>query len=608
MTGSYYLNIKKTQMKSNLFQIKHFLVLFLVFLTIGSLSSKDVFIRQNASGTGADWENAANISYLGGSGIADGDVIHVAAGDYLRTTQISISKYVTVLGGYSVTSTGIDITKRDIVANKSIFKPDAGSTSRAININAITASGGNKITLDGLYFEGFSGIAQGAAMTITTAQGDIDLKNLTFINNVTTNTTGGALAMQTAFAYDIVVTLDGCTFEGNQSNWTTGNGYGGAFYFNNGTTPKTINIKNSTFKNNYAYGRGAVGYFGTNMNVNITDCFFDSNQCTATTDNYSNGGCFYVVGANGYGSTFNVTRSIFLNSLVTGKGSVIWFNNTTGSLINNLNMTNCSLIGNYSSRTTSGRAAIDVDNYTAQMQFTLNGCVLSNYNNAGTTKGSRYADVMFVSFANTSNSSTFTNTIANGTHFATGNVLLAITPPDTLYNKQRGYLADSTINLALSGDLKITDKIVFKKTFTTANAGNYIHNQIFDIKKKMNFPMTLIATIPSGFALSVDGVDYLSGVQTVQIPTASTDPLISLKITSGITRPETPTAKIHAANGQIYVSDIDFKSSLSAYNSAGQLIHEGVVNNGKYNFSATGFVIVKLSNSTKYQTLKVISK
>lgn len=587
---------------------KKITVLFAVCMVAGMASAKDVFVRVNAGGTGADWENAANISYLGGSSIADGDVIHVAAGDYLRTTQISISKYVTVLGGYNVTSTGTDLSKRDIALNKSIFKPDAGSTSRALNINAITASGGNKITIDGFYFEGFNGVAQGAAMTITTAQGDIDLKNLTFSNNITTNTMGGALAMQTAFAYDIKVTIDGCLFENNQANWTTGSGYGGAFFINNGTTPKTINIKNSVFKNNIAYGRGAVGYFGTNMTVNIDDCLFDSNQCTVTTDNTSNGGCFYIVGTSGYGSTFNVTRSIFLNSLVTGKGSVIWFNNGTGSLMNNLNMTHCSLIGNYSSRTTSGRAAIDTDNYTTQMQFALNGCVMSNYNNSGTIKKSRYADVMFVTLALTSNTSTFNNSIVNGTHFATGNALLAITPPDTLYNKQQGYLADSTIALALSGDLKITDKIVFKKTFTAANVGSYVHAQIFDVKKKMNFPMTFVATIPAGYALSVDGVDYTSGTQTIQIAAAPADPVIVLKGASGLTKLATPTAKIHAVNGQIFVSNIDAGSRLSAYNGAGQLIHESDVNSGEYNFAATGFVIVKLSNSTNYQTLKVVSK
>ncbi len=584
---------------------KKMAILITLCLVAGVASAKDVFIRQNASGTGESWDNAANISYLGGSNIADGDVIHVAAGDYLRTTQISISKYVTVIGGYNVTSTGTDLTKRDIAVNKSIFKPDAGSTARAINLNLTTAANGNKITLDGLNFEGFNGTAQGAAMTITTSQGDIDLKNLTFTNNVVTNTIGGALAMQTAFAFDIKVTIDGCTFEGNQSLYTSSNGYGGAFYFNNSSTAKTINIKNSSFKNNTAYGRGAAGYFGTNMTVNIEDCLFDSNQCTNTADNASNGGCFYIVGGTA-ASTFNLTRTIILNSYCTGKGSVIWFNAAPANI---LNLTNCSLIGNYSSRTTSGRAAIDSDNYNTNPTVTLNSCVLSNYNNAGTVKQSKFADLMNLTPASCSTSSTFTNSILNGAYFGTvRNNTYAAVQPDTLYSKVGGYLADSTIALALSGDLKITDKIVFKKTFTASNVGNYVHSQIFDVKKKMNFPMTLVATIPAGYALSVDGADYASGTQNIQIAAASTDPVLVLKVASGLTKLDTPTAKIHTANGQIFVSNIDTESRLSAYNGAGQLIHEGDVNGGKYNFAATGFVIVKLSNSANYQTLKIISK
>lgn len=590
-------------MKTSIKKISFLLVSLLI--SIGFISAKDVFVRQNASGTGADWENAANISYLGGSGIADGDVIHIAAGDYLRTTQISISKYVTVLGGYSVTSTGTDLSKRDIVANKTTFKPDAGSTSRAINLNLTTAANGNKIVMDGLYFEGFNGVAQGAAMTITTSQGDIELNNLTFTNNFVTNTIGGALAMQTAFSYDIKITIDRCTFEGNQALYTSSNGYGGAIYFNNGSTAKTINIKNSVFKNNTAYGRGAAGYFGTNMTVNIEDCLFDSNQCTSATDNSSNGGCFYVVGGTS-GSTFNFTRTIILNSYCTGKGSVIWFNTTP---MNTLKFTNCSLIGNYSSRTTSARAAIDSDNFNLNPTVILNGCVLSNYNNAGAVKQSKYADLMNLTPANCSTASTFTNSILNGAYFGTvrNNTYDAV-QPDTLYSKVGGYLADSTISLALSGDLKITDKIVFKKTFSAASVGTYVHNQIFDVKAKMNFPMIFIATIPVGYKLTVDGTDYTSGEKTINIAASASAPSISLRLASGLTRLDQPTAGIRAANGQVYVSNIDAGSRLSAYNSAGQLIHESIVDNGNYSFAATGFVIVKLSNSVNYQTLKVISK
>ncbi len=595
-------------MKSTLLQLKLMLTFGCILLSAMSMQAKDVFIRQNASGTGADWENAANVSYLGGSSIADGDVIHIAAGDYLRSTAVTITKYVTVLGGYSATSTGTDLSLRDISANKTTFKPDVSSTSRAININATTAASGGKVILDGLYFDGFNGISQGAALIITSSQGDIEFKNTTFTNNYTSNTLGGALALATAFAYDIAITIDGCTFTGNEARWTTGNGYGGAFYINNGTTNKTINIKNSTFRNNMAYGRGAVGYFGTNMTVNISDCIFDTNQCTATTDNFSNGGCFYIVGSANYGSTFNVTRSIFVNSYVTGKGSVIWFNNTTGSLLNNLNMTNCSLIGNYASRTTSGRAAIDVDNYTTQMQFALNGCVMSNYNNSGAIKKSRYADVMLVSLTSTANTCTFTNSIVNGTHFATSNALLAITPPDTLYSKTQGYLADSTIALALSGDLKITNKIEFKKTFTAANVGSYVHAQIYDVKAKMNFPMTIIATIPNGYKLTVGGVDYPAGVNSIQIAASPSNPSIELKIASGISRLEVPTAKVVARNGIIKVSNINEGDKLSVFNAAGQLLFNKVANSSDVDFNVKGFILVKISSPTNYQLLKIISK
>jgi hypothetical protein len=587
------------------FILKAFLFLLIIAGSM-SLYAREVFVKPNASGTGASWNDAANISYIVGSSCADGDIIYIAAGDYLRTTQITISKYITLMGGYSSASTGTDLTQRDIANNKTLFKPDTGGLSRAININITTASGGSKVILDGLHFEGFSGSSQGAAVIITTAQGNIDLINLSFKNNTVTNSLGGALAMPTAVAFDITITMDGCYFEGNQAVFSSSNGYGGAFYFNNTTVPKTIYIKNSTFKNNYAYGRGACGYLGTNMQVNISDCLFDSNQCTTTLDNTSNGGCFYIVGTAGYGSTFNISKSIFLNGYITGKGSVIWFNNTTGSLVNNLNVSNSSLIGNYSSRTTSGRAAIDVDNYSTQLQFSLTNCVLSNYNNIGAVKSSRYADVMFVSLANSSNSCTFSNSILNGTYFSTGNVVSSITPPDTLYNKQRGFLADSTIALALSGDLKITDKIVFKKTFTPSNVGTWIHAQIFDVKTKMNIPMTLLATIPVGYKLRVDGKEYPAGEAVIEIAASASIPQIELTPLSAVNSPDMQLAKISHENGRVSVSIIEPGSRIAVFNQSGQLILQDIITTDTYQFDTKGFVMVRISDKTNSRIFKLI--
>ena len=70
-------------MKTSIKKITFLLLAY--FISVATISAKDVYIRQNASGTGVDWDNAANVSYLGGSSIADGDIIHIAAGDYLRT-------------------------------------------------------------------------------------------------------------------------------------------------------------------------------------------------------------------------------------------------------------------------------------------------------------------------------------------------------------------------------------------------------------------------------------------------------------------------------------------------------------------------------------------
>jgi hypothetical protein len=583
------------------------LILFLpAMLIIANLQAKEVFVKPNASGTGESWNDAANISYITGSSIAEGDVVYVAEGEYLRTTQLSVTKYITIKGGYSANSVDTDLTQRDVQLYKSVFKPDGG-TSRAININITSYPLNTKMVVDGLHFENFNGTSQGAAMIITTSQGDIDLKNLTFKNNTVTNSLGGALAMPTAYAAEISITLDGCRFESNQALFTTGNGYGGAFYFNNTTSPKTINIRNSVFINNYAYGRGAAGYFGTNLTVNISDCTFDSNQCTATTDNLSNGGCFYIVGTAGYGSTFNIDRSVFVNSYVTGKGSVIWFNNTSGSLINYLNVNNSSMIGNYSSRTTSGRAAIDVDNYSTQLQFKLKNSVLSNYNNIGQVKSSRYADVMFVNVASSTSDCTFENSILNGTYFSSGNVLASISPPDTLYNKQHGYLSDSTINLALEGDLVITDKIMFKKSFTASHAGVWIHSEIFDVKKKLNLPMTLNVVVPAGYKLEVDGQSYAAGTQSIAIPASTADPVVELKLLSATSHTQAKLATAATHNGVVMLSGMEPGSRVEVYTQSGQLLFNQIVHSNNFGFEARGFRLVKVTSQNHSQVIKVIS-
>jgi hypothetical protein len=336
----------------------------------------------------------------------------------------------------------------------------------------------------------------------------------------------------------------------------------------------------------------------------LTDCTFDSNQLTNATDAQSSGGCFYIAGGGtAAGVTLNTTRCVFLNTYSTNYGSVMYFNTTPK---NTLNMTNCSLLGNYSSRTTSARAAIDCSSYATTLGGSINGTVMSNYNYSGGAKASNKADVMYLTGASTDVNLTFANSILNGTYFLSSNASAAVTP-SVLYTTT-GYLADSTINLALSGDLKITDKIVFKKTFSSGSVGSYTHAQIFDVKAKLNIPMTIVATIPTGYKLTVDATDYSAGVKTINIAASASSPAISLSVDTS-TKTNTVQnnfANISVSNGQILINGLQVGDNIAVYNTTGRLLSNQVATASTHAVSARGFVIIKITSQNNTQITKII--
>lgn len=214
---------------------------------------------------------------------------------------------------------------------------------------------------------------------------------------------------------------------------------------------------------------------------------------------------------------------------------------------------------------------------------------------------------MFVNLASSNSDCTFENSILNGTYFSTGNVLASITPPDTLYNKQQGYLSDATINLALEGNLVITDKIVLKKTFTSSDAGLWIHSEVFDVKKRLNLPMTLQAVIPSGYKLEVNGTSYASGSQTIAIPASSSDPVVELKLVSSTANVQANLAMVSAQNGVVRLSGMEPGYKVEAYTLTGQLMLSEVINSTSFEFESRGFVVVKITHQMYTQSIKVLS-
>ena len=550
-------------------------------LTLTSLSAANWFVKANASGTGASWDDPCNISVITGTpaGIADGDVVYMAAGTYESSTSKSIVNYISIIGGYPASSSGTSLPARNLVADSTVFVPSTGGTARCLVLNATTAPGLNKIVLDGLHFRGFTMTTGngGTAISITTAQSNIDFKNLSFKNNISLNANGGAIYMG-VFAYNITISFDNCNFINNQANVapTIANGYGGAVYFNNGTTAKTVNFTNCNFKYNKAYMRAAAVYYTQTSTLSFTDCMFDTNQLTNATDAASSGGGFYIAGGGSAGVTLNTTRCVFVNSNSTQYGSVIYFNTTPK---NTLNMTDCSLIGNFASRTTSTRAAIDCGNFVTTLGGSITGSVLSNYNWSGGVKASNKADFMAgLALANYDNTFTFSNSILNGVYIGSSNALAAVTAP-SIYTTT-GYLADSTIVLALSGDLKITDKIVFNKTFVgAANIGSYIHTQIFDVKRNTGKAMTLNTTIPYGYKITVNGTDYsVPGLNVIQIAASGSDPVISFSavaVTAANPAKES-NLNFRIQNDNVIISGVHTGTKVGLFNAAGQILSNQV--------------------------------
>jgi len=598
-------------MKTKLLSMRNLLTLVITFMAFNSLNARDWFVKPNASGEGTNWEDAANVSVLGntlttgGAFLADGDVVYMAAGKYSRTTTISLTKYVSVTGGYPATSTLTNLPTRNLATDSTLFLAGNG-TAKGLNINATTATNG-KIVLDGLNFENFTATGSTAtAVNISSSQANIEFKNVGFKNNISVNANGGALYMG-SFAYNITISFDNCNFISNQANWTSANGYGGAAFFNNGTTAKTINFNNCNFKNNSAYGRGGALYFSSVINCNITDCLFDTNFSSNTTDNLStgNGGCFYIAGGTS-ANTFNLLRTIIVNSSNTSNGSVFWFNTTPK---NTLNLTDCSLIGNYSSRTSSARAAFDCSSFATTLGGTITRTVMSNYNYSGGKKASNCPDVMNLSGASTDANVVFSNSILNGAYLSSSNALAAVTAP-TLYTTN-GYLADTTIALALSGDLKITNKIVLKKTFTAANLGTFVHAQIFDVKAKMNLPMTLVANIPTGYKLTVNGTDYAAGEKTMIIAASASDPVITLAVdtATGLQGASNSNLNVFSQGNNMMINGLTVGDAVSIFKLNGQQVESFIASANQTSIPlAKGVYIVKVKTISEMKVSKVIVK
>ena len=195
----------------------------------GTLSGGDVeelqlaayYVKEQPAGnaTGMDWDNAMGVDALrnllqtnGNSDISnanavklDGKKIYVAAGSYEMAKEnsgvkIEYSGYskqveITIEGGYDPSSTGTDLTKRDVRKYTTAFVRNSGSGASATSNSLLVLGNQTNIIFDGCTFNGQYGLSDAGsvrAVFVAAGGGDATLQlNNCVIKNFNRGSDGG---------------------------------------------------------------------------------------------------------------------------------------------------------------------------------------------------------------------------------------------------------------------------------------------------------------------------------------------------------------------------------------------------------------------------------
>lgn len=179
------------------------------------------YVKEQPAGnaTGMDWDNAMGVDVLrnllqtnGNSDISnanavklDGKKIYVAAGSYEMAKEnsgvkIEYSGYskqveITIEGGYDPSSTGTDLTKRDVRKYTTAFVRNSGSGASATSNSLLVLGNQTNIIFDGCTFNGQYGLSDAGsvrAVFVAAGGGDATLQlNNCVIKNFNRGSDGG---------------------------------------------------------------------------------------------------------------------------------------------------------------------------------------------------------------------------------------------------------------------------------------------------------------------------------------------------------------------------------------------------------------------------------
>ncbi len=274
-----------------------------------------------------------------------GDTIKVAAGTYSPTETLTITKRITLSGGWNSNFT-------TQTPGASIL--DGGSSIQILNISA-------SADVDGFTFQNGSSTSDGGGIYVSNNSNiAVNISDCTFTGN--TAKSGGAMGI------DAPTTITNCTFTGNKA----ASNYGGAI--SSGHYGK-LTITDCTFTENSSQNSGGGIYMNGEPESKISNCVITKN----TSGNYGGG---FATGAFFGGSSANVTFEScdITNNMSTGRGAGLYLGGGTQTL------TSCDISGNVISGDSSGAGVYSIH---AGPKF-INCNVSNNTTNYGSGGGGFY--------------------------------------------------------------------------------------------------------------------------------------------------------------------------------------------------------------------------
>ena len=312
------------------------------------------FVKTNGKGKGKSWVDAISLTalldMLNQGTIQQQVKVYVAEGIYKPTNTIDRNKTfslsnIRLVGGFSQTSTGIDTTKRNIVANETILSGEIGepgdnidnsyhvvTATKNISIDGITISDGRASSSTYGWIPGvsyFKSEDNGGGILIPAIKSDIMIKNCKIINNSAWNAGGGIYchSVSNTITNSSTVTIRNSEFYGNVMKQEVIS-VGGMFVLVINCTGGAIaarcarlNISDSNFFNNKASGYGKAIYTYNGSETMIENSSFYDNPGDLEDLWVTNGGTIKMNNSTLDGSIVALMANLELsNSTITGGG------------------------------------------------------------------------------------------------------------------------------------------------------------------------------------------------------------------------------------------------------------------------------------------------